>query len=115
MILPTLNPVFPPGIYNCHKGKTSAAHAIPIVAIGTPFHIQTCAEEEVCCSDSIKNKWICWHRRLGYMLLETLKNMIGSCQGLDDLQGVAMLHNYVSANVRMGKATNMDQPQQNPV
>ena len=115
VILPTPNPVFPPGIYNCRKGKTSAAHAIPIVAIGTLFHIQTCAEEEVRRSDRIENKWICWHRRLGYMPLETLKNMIGSCQGLDDLQGVAMPRNYVSANVRMGKATNLDQPQQNPV
>ncbi len=40
--------------------------------------------------------------------------MINSCQGLDDLQGIAMMpRNYISANVRVGKATNLDQPSSN--
>ena len=115
VVLPAQNPVHAPGIYNCRKGKTTTAHSIPIIAVGTLFHIQTCADNVIRRSERIENKWICWHRRLGYMPLETLKNMVGSCQGLDDLQGVAMPRNYVSANVRMGKATNLDQPQQNPI
>ena len=115
VVLLSQDPVFPPGIYNCRKDKTSVEHSIPIIAIGTLFHVQTCADEEIRRSDRIENKWVCWHKRLGYMPLETLKNMIGSCQGLEDLQGVAMPRNYVSANVRMGKATNTDQPQQNPI
>ena len=76
----------PPGIYNCCKGKTSTAHSIPIIVVGTLFHIQTCADNVIWRSERIENKWICWHRRLGHMPLETLKNMVGSCQGLDDLK-----------------------------
>ena len=40
--------------------------------------------------------------------------MIDSCQGLEDLRGISFPHNYVSANVRRGKATKMDQPKSNP-
>ena len=40
--------------------------------------------------------------------------MINTCQGLEDLQGIAMPRNYISANVRMGKATKLDQPSANP-
>ena len=36
--------------------------------------------------------------------------MIDSCQGLDDIR---VQRNYVSANVRRGKATSMDQPKPN--
>ena len=87
VILPAQNPVYPPGIYCCRKGKTLTTHLIPIIAVGTLFHIQTCANILIRRSERIENKWICWHRRLGYMPLATLKNMVGSCQGLDDLQG----------------------------
>ena len=65
-------------------------------------------------SHRIENKWICWHKRLGYMPFDVLQHMIHSCQGLDDLQGVSMPRNYISANVRMGKATNLDQPKSIP-
>ena len=48
------------------------------------------------------------------MPLQTIRMMIDSCQGLEDLRGIPMPHNYVSANVRRGKATSMDQPKSNP-
>ncbi len=54
--------------------------------------------------------WILWHRRLGYMPFDTIQLVINSCQGLDDLQGISMPCNYISASVKQGKATNMDQP-----
>jgi hypothetical protein len=38
------------------------------------------------------------------MLLATIQQMINTCEGLDDLQGIAMPHNFI---VRMGKATNL--------
>jgi hypothetical protein len=41
--------------------------------------------------------------------------MVNSCQGLDDLQGISMPHNYVSASVRQGKAIEIDQPKSNPM
>jgi hypothetical protein len=47
------------------------------------------------------------------MALDTIQQIINTCQGLDDLQGTTMQHNYVSANVRRGKATNIDQPKSN--
>jgi hypothetical protein len=47
------------------------------------------------------------------MPLETIRRMIDSCQGLEDLRGLSMLRNYVSVNVRKEKATKMDQPQSN--
>jgi len=47
------------------------------------------------------------------MPLATIQQMINTFQGLDDLQGVAMPRNYISANVKVGKATNLDQPSQN--
>ena len=93
-----------PGINNCLKAKTSVKHLIPIMAIGFLFCIQTCADEEIRCSDLIENKWICWHKWLGNMQLETLKHVISSCQGLENLHGVAMRHNYISQNVQMGEA-----------
>jgi hypothetical protein len=48
------------------------------------------------------------------MPLATIQQMINTCQGLDDLQGIAMPNNYISANVGMGKANKLDQPTANP-
>jgi hypothetical protein len=48
------------------------------------------------------------------MPLATIQSMINTCHGLDNLQGIAMPRNYISANVGMGKATNLDQPSPNP-
>ena len=58
-------------------------------------------------------EWTCWYRRLGYMPLATIQQMMNTCQGLDDLQGESMPHNYISANVKIGGAANWDQPLQN--
>jgi hypothetical protein len=110
VVMPAGNSIFQPGIYNCRKTKSSVEHSIPIIPVGSLFHVQTCADAEIRRHDRVENKWICWHRRLGYMPLATIQQMINTCQGLDDLQGIAMPRNYVSANVRMGKATNLDQP-----
>jgi len=114
VVLPANDSAFCPGIYNCRKNKTSVEHFIPIVAVGSLFHIHTCADAEVRPHDRQDNLYIVWHRRLGYMPLETIRMMIDSCQGLDDLRGVPMPRNYVSANVRRGKSTSMDLPKSNP-
>ena len=37
VVLPAQDPVFPPGIYNCRRDKTSVEHSIPIIAIGLSF------------------------------------------------------------------------------
>ena len=113
VVLPAKDSLFCPGIYNCRKNKTSVEHSIPIVAVGSLFHIHTCADAEIKRHDRKDNLYIVWHRRLGYMPLQTIRMMIDSCQGLDDLRGVPMPRNYVSANVRRGKATSMDQPKTN--
>ena len=113
VVLPADNSLFRPGIYNCRPTKTSVEHSIPIIPVGSLFHVQTCADAEIKRHDRVENKWICWHRRLGYMPLDTIQQMINTCQGLDDLQGIAMPRNYVSANVRRGKAINQDQPKSN--
>ena len=47
------------------------------------------------------------------MPLATIQMMFDSFQGVDDLWGVPIPRNYVSANVRRGKATSMDQPKPN--
>ena len=47
VVLPANNSVLCPGIYNCRKNKTSVEHSIPIVAVGSLFHIHTCAEAEI--------------------------------------------------------------------
>ena len=112
--MPADSSIFRPGIYNCRKSKSSVEQSIPIIPVGTLFHVQTCADAEIRRHDRTENKWICWHRRLGYMPLATIQQMINTCQGLEDLQGIAMPRNYISANVRMGKATNLDQPLPNP-
>ena len=114
VVLPADNSIFRPGIYNCRKSKSSVEQSIPIIPVGTLFHVQTCADAEIRRHDRVENKWICWHRRLGYMPLATIQQMINTCQGLEDLQGIAMPRNYISANVRMGKATKLDQPSANP-
>ena len=113
VVLPADNSLFRPGIYNCRKMKSSVEHSIPIIPVGSLFHVQTCADAEIKRHDRAENKWICWHRRLGYMPLDTIQQMINTCQGLDDLQGITMPHNYVSANVRRGGATNIDQLKSN--
>ena len=46
---------------------------------------------------------------------DTIQQMVNSCQGLDDLQGISMPRNYVSASVRQGKAIKIDQPKSNPM
>jgi hypothetical protein len=84
------------------------------VSTGSLFHIHTCAEAEIKRNDRKDHLYIVWYRRLGYMALETIRDMIDSCQGLEDLCSLSMQRNYVSANVRKGKATKMDQPQLNP-
>ena len=99
---------------NCSKNKTSVEHSIPIVAVGGLFHIHTCADAEIKRHDRKDNLYIVWHRRLGYMPLKTIWMMIDSCQGLNGLRCVPMPRNYVSANVRRGKAVSMDQPKSNP-
>ena len=88
-------------------------HSIPIVAIGSLFHIHTCAEAEIKQHDRKDNLYIVWHRRLGYMPLATIRMMIDSCQGLDDLRGVPMPRNYVDSNVKRRKAPSLDQPKPN--
>ncbi len=80
--------------------KSSVEKSIPIIPVGTLFHVQTCADAEIRRHARAENKWICWHRRLGYMPLATIQQMINTCQGLEDLQGIAMPRNYISANVR---------------
>ena len=109
-VLPANDSIFCPGIYNCRKNKSSAEHSIPIVQVGNLFHVHTCADAEIKRHDRAENKWILWHRRLGYMPFDTIQQMVNSCQGLEDLQGISMPRNYISASVRQGKATNMDQP-----
>jgi hypothetical protein len=47
------------------------------------------------------------------MPLDTIQKMINTCQGLNDLQGIAMPRNYVSANVKRGEAINQDQQRSN--
>ncbi len=74
------------------------------------YYVQTCADAEIQRFDQAENKWICWHRRLGYMPLDTIQQKIDSCQGLEDLQGITMPRNYVSANLKRGNAVNLDQP-----
>ena len=114
VVMPANNSIFCPGIYNCRKGKTSLEHSIPIASVGNLFHVHTCSDAEVKRHDRPENKYILWHRRLGFMPLATIQQMIDSCQGLEDLQGISMPRNYVSANARRGKAVSMDQPKSNP-
>ena len=113
VVFPAKDSIFSPGIYNCRKHKSSVEHSIPIAHVGNLFHVHTCAEAEIKRHDRAENKWILWHRRLGYMPFDTIQQMVNSCQGLDDLQGISMPRNYVSASVRQGKATMMDQPKSN--
>ncbi len=85
--------------------------------MGILLHVQTCANSEIRSHYRVENKWTCWNRRLGYMPLVTIQQIINTCRELDDLQGIAMPRNYISANVRMGKlgkATKWDQPSANP-
>ncbi len=109
-VLPANDSVFCPGIFNCRKNKSSAEHSIPIVQVGNLFHVHTCADAEIKRHDRAENKWILWHRRLEYIQFDTIQQMINSCQGLDDLQGISMPRNYISASVKQGKVPNMDQP-----
>ncbi len=113
VVLPADNSLFHPGIYNCSKMKSSVEHLILIIPVSSQFHVQTCANAETKSHDLAENKWICWHQRLGYMPLDTIQQIINTCQGLNDLQGITMQRNYVSANVRRGKATNIDQLKSN--
>ena len=114
MVFPSRDSIFSPGIYNCRKNKSSVEYSIPIAHVGNLFHVHTCAEAEIKRHDRAENKWILWHRRLGYMPFDTIQQMVNSCQGLDDLQGISMPRNYVSASVRQGKAIKIDQPKSNP-
>ena len=115
MVFPLRDSIFSPGIYNCRKNKSSVEYSIPIAHVGNLFHVHTCAEAEIKRHDRAENKWILWHRRLGYMPFDTIQQMVHSCQGLDDLQGISMPRNYVSASVRQGKAIKIDQPKSNPM
>ena len=63
------NSVYCPGIYNCRKNKTSVQHFIPIVAVGSLFHIHICAEAEFKLHDREDNLYMVWHQSLGYMPL----------------------------------------------
>ena len=56
VVLPAQDLVFPPGIYHYRRAKTSVEHSIPIIAIGTLFQIQTCADKEIRHSNHIENK-----------------------------------------------------------
>ena len=75
VVLPADNSIFRPGIYNCRKSKSSVEQSIPIIPVGTLFHVQTCADAEIKRHDRVENKWICWHRRLGYMPLATIQHV----------------------------------------
>ena len=76
VVLPAHDSVFSPRIYNCRKNKISVEHSIPIVAVGSLFHIHTCADAEIKRHDRKDNLYIVWHRRLGYMPLDTIRMMI---------------------------------------
>ena len=81
--------------------------------MGTLFHVQTCADAELKRHDQVEYIRICWHQRLGYMSMATIQQMINMSQGLD---GIFMpVINYISANVRMWKSTNLDQQSPNPI
>ena len=117
VVLPANDSIFGSGIYNCRKNKPSVEHSISIIQVGNLFHIHTCGEPEIKCHDRAENKWILLHRRLGYIKYAIQHNatngqMVKSCQGLDDLQGISMPNKYISANVpvRQEKAINMDRP-----
>ncbi len=106
LVLPADNSIFLPNIYNCRKSKSSVEQSIPIIPVGTLFHVQTCADAEIRRHYRVENKWICWHQRLGFVPLATIQQKINTCQGLEVLQGIAMPRNNISANVRMGKQPN---------
>ncbi len=48
------------------------------------------------------------------MPLTTVQQKINTFQRLDELQGISMFHNYISANVMMRKASRLNQLLLNP-
>ena len=64
VVFPSRDSIFSPGIYNCHKNKSSVEYSIPNAHVGNLFHVHTCAEAEIKRHDRAENKWILWHHRL---------------------------------------------------
>jgi len=101
--------VFPPGIYNCNTGN-DPEEAIPIVQVGNLFYIESYDDLEVDRSERRENLYHTWSRRLGHSSIASLRSMIDTCLGLEDLKKAAIPHGYVSQEMRMGKATGVDVP-----
>jgi hypothetical protein len=111
-VLPTPeNQKFPAGIHNCRKGKEQSV--VPIYSVGDLYAIQTIPECEISRNHRKQNAWIVWHRRLGFMHFETMRAMTSASLGMEELEKIPMPRNYVSPNVKMGKATNIDIPKPN--
>ncbi len=47
VVLPANNSIFRPGIYNYRKSNSTVEESIPIISVGTLFHVQTCADAEI--------------------------------------------------------------------
>ena len=95
-----------PGIHNLNKQSS----VIPIIPTGSLFAIRTINDGEILRSQRKQNLWLVWHRKLGFMPLGTLRYMINSAKGLDELANTSIPPNFISEDVKQGKSTNLDRP-----
>ena len=109
-VLPSSNPVYPPGLYSTRKTVDGRNKSLPFENVGSLFYIRTFDASEVPAEFGSRNSWIVYHRKLGFMPLDTLRNTISCSVGLDDLLKSPMPRNYVSAAVRLGKSVHIDRP-----
>ncbi len=104
-VLPSENPIFAAGIYDCCHGNWSEQNCIPIEIVDHLYFVKTFFNSSSL-SDNIP--WVVMQRRLGFMPMSVMRSFVFRSVGLETLVDVPFPKNFIDENSMMGKAVNRE-------
>ena len=128
-VLPCTDSLFEPGLYApkrkqhlfAHSGASqSSAHQyrfVPFECVNSLLYLRTFTDlipDGVHGPLTRSNPYLVWHRRLGFLPIETLRQTIPCVRGLENLTSATFPAKYISPEVQMGKMQNRDRPHSHP-
>jgi hypothetical protein len=106
-VLPSENPIFAAGIYDCRHGNRSEQDCIPIECVDHLYFVKTSSNSSNLPDD---NPWVVMQGRLGFMPMSAIRSLVSRSVGLETLLDVPLPKHFIDENSMMGKAVNRDKP-----
>jgi hypothetical protein len=94
-VLPSENPIFAAGIYDCRHGNRSEQDRIPIECVDHLYFVKTSSNSSNLPDD---NPWVVMQRRLGFMPMSAIRSLVPRSVGLETLVDVPLPKNFIDEN-----------------